>query len=71
MRFSSRRQRRPGNITGRSMPETHRGMNISEAEYMAVVDDIMSVMEKHGIGESARKDVLAITYALKGEIIHQ
>ncbi|MHB8890382.1 MAG: globin family protein [Acidobacteriaceae bacterium] len=46
-------------------------MNISEAEYMAVVDDIMSVMEKHGIGESARKDVLAITYALKGEIIHQ
>jgi len=57
--------------TGRSMPETHRGMNISEAEYMAVVDDIMGVMEKHGIVESARKDVLAITYALKGDILHQ
>ena len=57
--------------TGRSMPDAHRGMNISEAEYMAVVDDIMSVMEKHGIDESARKDVLAITFALKGEILHQ
>lgn len=61
----------PEKYTGRSMPETHRGMNISEAEYMAVVDDILGVIEKHGIHESARKDILAITYALKGEIIHQ
>lgn len=61
----------PENYTGRSMTETHRGMNISEAEYMAAVDDILSVLEKHGIDESARKDVLAITYALKGEILHQ
>src|SRR5690606_16026500 len=27
--------------TGRSMLETHRGMNISEAEYMAALDDIL------------------------------
>lgn len=61
----------PETYEGRSMPETHRGMNISEAEYMAVVDDIMGVLEKHGVEESARKDVLAITFALKGEILHQ
>jgi len=61
----------PEKYTGRSMPESHRGMNISEAEYMAVIDDILGVMEKHGIEESARKDVLAITFALKGEIMHQ
>jgi len=56
--------------TGRSMPETHRGMNISVAEYMAAVDDIMGAMDRNGIEESARKDVLAITYALKPEIVH-
>lgn len=61
----------PEEYTGRSMKESHRGMNISEAEYMAVVDDILAVMEKHGIDESARKDVLAITFTLKGEILHQ
>ena len=61
----------PEKYAGRSMPETHRGMNISEAEYMAAVDDILAVMEKHGIDESARKDVLAIAYALKGQILHQ
>ena len=61
----------PEQYTGRSMLESHRGMNISEAEYIAVIDDIMGVLEKHGIVESARKDVLAITFALKGEILHQ
>ncbi len=61
----------PEKYTGRSMLETHRGMNISEAEYMAVMDDIMAVLEKHGIDESARKDVLAITFALKGDVIRQ
>lgn len=59
----------PETYTGRSMLEAHRGMNINEAEYMAVMDDIMGVLEKHGIEESARKDVLAITYGLKSEII--
>ena len=61
----------PETYTGRSMLETHRGMNISEAEYMAVMDDMMSVLEKNGVEESARKEVLAITFGLKGEIIHQ
>ena len=61
----------PETYTGRSMLEAHRGMNISEAEYLAVMDDIMGVLEKHVIEESARKDVLAITFGLKGEIIHQ
>lgn len=61
----------PESYMGRSMPETHRGMNISEAEYMAVVDDIMNTLEKHGVDESARKDILAITFALKGDILHQ
>ncbi|MEX2471121.1 MAG: group 1 truncated hemoglobin [Gemmatimonadota bacterium] len=60
----------PGRYAGRSMPDAHRGMNISVAEYMAAVDDIMAVLDRNGVGESARKDVLAITYQLKGEIVH-
>ena len=59
----------PEKYTGRSMPEAHRGMNISEAEYMAALDDIMSVLKQHGIDEQAQKDVLAIAYGLKGEIL--
>lgn len=55
---------------GRTMRDTHRGMNISEAEYMAVIDDILGVLRKHHIDEQTQKDVLAIAYSLKGEILH-
>jgi len=59
----------PEPYTGRDMRTTHRGMNISEQEYLAVMDDIMGVLDKHRIDETAKKDVLAILYSLKGEII--
>lgn len=55
---------------GRSMPDAHRGMNISATEYMAAMDDILAVLGKHGIDEQTRKDVLAIAYSLKDQIIH-
>ena len=60
----------PASYQGRSMRDTHRGMNISEAEYMAAIDDILAVLEQHRIDEQTRKDVLAIAYSLKGDILH-
>lgn len=56
--------------TGRTMGDTHRGMNINEAEYLAATDDIMAALRQHGIDEQTQKDVLAIAYSLKGEILH-
>jgi hemoglobin len=56
--------------TGRGMQAAHRGMNISEAEYMAALDDILDAMRKRNIDEQTQKDVLAIGYGLKGEILH-
>ncbi|MFY0990621.1 group I truncated hemoglobin [Halomonas sp. C05BenzN] len=55
---------------GRSMPEAHRGMNINEAEYMAAVDDILDVLDRHGIDPQTRQEMLGIAYSLKGEIMH-
>jgi len=60
----------PEDYTGRSMPEAHRGMNISRAEYMAVIDDILETLEEHGIDASTRNEILVIAYSLKDEIIH-
>ncbi len=57
--------------TGRDMPTTHKGMNISPAEYMHVVDDILQVLDKHTIDDESKKDVLAILWSLKGMIIAQ
>lgn len=59
----------PVEYTGRDMPTTHTGMNISPAEYMETIDDIMGVLDKHKIDEESKKDVLAILWSLKGMII--
>lgn len=56
--------------TGRTMQDAHRGMNINEAEYMAATDDILTALRKHRIDEQTQKDVLAIAYSLKGDILH-
>jgi hemoglobin len=59
----------PEEYQGRTMPDAHRGMNISVAEYWAAVDDIMDALHENGVGESAQKDVLAISYQLKEAIV--
>ncbi|MFK5959584.1 MAG: group 1 truncated hemoglobin [Lutibacter sp.] len=60
-----------GQVTynGRDMVTAHKGMNISPAEYMNVVDDIFIALDKNGIDETSKKDVLAILWSLKGMII--
>lgn len=55
--------------TGKGMLGAHKGMNISEQEFIAVVDDIMLAMDQNSIGEIEKKDMLAIAYSLKDEII--
>lgn len=61
----------PDDYTGRTMPEAHRGLNISTEEYIAAVDDIMEVLEQNDIDQATQKDVLAIAYSLKEDIVHQ
>ena len=58
----------PQEYTGKDMLSTHKGMNISQGEYMEVIDDIMAALQKNNIDEQTQKDVLAIAYSLKGEI---
>lgn len=59
----------PPTYTGKGMLAAHKGMNISEQEFLAVTDDIVGAMDKNGIEEDAKKDVIAILYSLKDEII--
>lgn len=59
----------PQAYRGKDMLAAHKGMNISEQEYLAAMDDIVGAMNKNGIDEDAKKDVIAILYSLKGEII--
>ncbi len=55
--------------TGKDMMAAHKGMNISEQEYLAVMDDVLEALSKNKISEDAVKDVVSILYSLKGQII--
>lgn len=59
----------PETYTGKDMLSAHKGMNISEQEYLAVTDDIVGAMVKHKLSEDTKKDVIAILYSLKDAII--
>jgi hemoglobin len=59
----------PQSYGGKGMVGVHTGMNVSEQEFLAVIDDIMEAMDKNNYGEMEKKDVLAILYSLKAQII--
>ncbi len=59
----------PESYTGRDMLSTHRGMNINEQEFVAVIDDAMAAMETCEVAAAVRGEVLAILWSLKPEVI--
>ncbi len=55
---------------GKNMLETHQGMNIDEAEFMAVVDDILDALDQNNIAQPEQEEVLFALYSLRREIVH-
>ena len=46
-------------------------MGISAEEYIAVLDDIVVALDRHGIGNPEQAELLAIAYSMKDQIIGQ
>lgn len=59
----------PDVYKGKNMLDTHKGMNIDEAEFMAVVDDILHSLAKNNIAQREQEEVLFALYSLRKEII--
>jgi hemoglobin len=55
--------------TGVDVPTAHQGMNVSNAEFLEAVDDILFVLNEHGVSEQTKKDMLYILYSFKGQVI--
>jgi hemoglobin len=56
--------------TGRDMKSTHAGMNISEMEFNAAVDDVLAALEKNEIAQQERNEVLAILWSVRGAVVN-
>jgi hemoglobin len=60
----------PNDYEGKDMVTTHRGMNISGEEFLAVLDDSLKALEMNGVGQREQEEVLYILYSMKPEIIN-
>lgn len=59
----------PETYTGKDMIAAHKGMNITEQEYEAVTDDILSALAKNRIDDATARDVTAILNSLRGQVV--
>ena len=59
----------PEAYTGKDMLATHKGMNISEQEFMAVIDDAMDALQKNGIDQATCNEVLAVLWSMRREVM--
>ena len=50
----------PPTYTGKGMLGAHKGASVSEPEFQAAINDIVRVMDKNGMDEGSKNDILAI-----------
>jgi hemoglobin len=59
----------PATYSGKDMLSAHRHMNISDAEFMAAVDDLMKALDGSGVGDREKAEALYIFYTLRPEVV--
>ena len=59
----------PNTYEGKDMLSTHKGMNISATEFVAVLDDALNALRDNGVGQSEQEEMLFILYSMRDEII--
>lgn len=59
----------PQSYEGRDLRAAHAGMNISEQELVAAIDDVVATMQSQGFAAPEVNEVVAILYSLKAEVL--
>ena len=59
----------PCTYTGKSMPDAHRGMKITDADFTALVEDLTKSLDKLKVAEREKNELLSALGGMKGEIV--
>lgn len=59
----------PETYAGKDLLETHRGMNVSEQEFVSVIDDAMAALQTCGVDAPVRNEVLGVLWSMKADVI--
>jgi hemoglobin len=57
--------------TGASMKDAHKGMKISDAEFTALVEDLVKSLDKFNVGAQEKNDLLGALGGMKPDIVNQ
>lgn len=55
--------------TGKSMPDAHKGMAITDADFTALVEDLKKSLDKLHVGDQEQNELLTALGGLKGDIV--
>jgi hemoglobin len=59
----------PCTYMGKSMLAAHTGMNISEAEFSALVGDLITALDKHNVPEAEKNELLGVLGPMQSDIV--
>ena len=59
----------PCTYTGRSMAESHAGLGLGEADFNALVEDLVDAMQARGIPRTAQNQLLERLARMHGDIV--
>ena len=59
----------PAQYTGRSMEETHKGMQVTAGEFDALVEDLVATLDAFNVPQSEQGELLGILGPLRSDIV--
>ncbi len=59
----------PCRYTGRSMADAHRGMSIGDAEFGALVEDLVKSLDRFGVPAREKNELVGALGGMKGQIV--
>ncbi|HMG34367.1 MAG TPA: group 1 truncated hemoglobin [Blastocatellia bacterium] len=61
----------PCKYPGKDMKSAHKGMGITDADFNALVEDLVKALDKFNVGAQEKKELLGALGGMKGDIVGQ
>ncbi len=61
----------PCRYTGRSMKTTHAGMGLTDADFTALVQDLVAALDFYKVGKAEKDELLGALGSMKGDIVER
>lgn len=59
----------PSVYEGQDMLAAHKGMNISDTEFVEVISDLMQSLDENNIGQREKEEVLFVLFGMRKDIV--